>query len=123
MDNSAHEDVLGLDCLEFLMNETLGYRAAMLLSCVALALFAGNMLLASGNARRNQEIAERQTVIERGAAIERLTLKIAQNLNDIGNRYDDRQLCTMLRAESMPVKGKCGMLDGTDDTPGHAPHR
>lgn len=105
------------------MNETLGYRAAMLLSCVALALFAVNMVLASANARRNQEIGKRQTVIERGAAIERLTLHIAQELNDIGNKYDDRQLCVMLRAESMPVKGKCGVLDGTGDTPAHAPHR
>lgn len=103
------------------MNETWGYRAAMLLSCVALALFAVNMVLASGNARRNQEIGERQTVIERGAAIERLTLQIAQELSDIGNTYDDRQLCAVLRAESMPVKGKCGMLDGTDERPGHAP--
>ena len=98
---------------------------ATLLGGLALAFFAVNMALTAGNADRERDVEARQTAINRGAAIEQITMKIAQDLNEIGNRYDDRPLCTMLRAEGMAVKGKCGMLDGTvsDEPPGHAPHR
>lgn len=117
--------VLGRPILECHMNEKRCYWVATLLGCIALTLFVVNMTLAFDNTARKREIGDRQAAISRGAALHELTLKVAETLNEIADKYNDDGICTALRAEGMPVAGKCVLHYKTGTDPhgnASAPH-
>jgi len=107
------------------MRRELGHWVATVLSALGLLLFVVNTWLVASNAELKRDIAQRQAIISRGEALEELTKKIGDTLGEIGNKYHDEKLCEMLRAESVPIGGKCGepvIVDGRK-TSGNAADR